>query len=142
MTPTHIILHHSLTKDSETVSWGAIKRYHMEEKDPPWRNIGYHFGIERVGNDYQVLVGRMMNESGAHCPERGMNRISLGICFIGDYDAEEPPHEMWLLGQELVRSLMDVFKIPKANILGHYELAPYKSCPGVRFDIERFKEEL
>ena len=140
MTPTHIILHHSLTKDSETVSWGAIKRYHTE--DLGWRDIGYHFGIERVGDDYQIFMGRMMNVPGAHCKERGMNRISLGVCFIGDYDLNEPPHEMWLLGQELIASLMFVFEIPKENIHGHYELAPYKSCPGVRFDIERFKEEL
>ena len=140
MKPSHIILHHSLTKDSETVSWGAMKRYHTEEL--LWRDIGYHFGLERVENDYQILVGRMMNEPGAHCKERGMNRISLGICFVGDYDAEEPPHEMWILGQRLVVSLMDVFKIPKENILGHYELAPYKSCPGVNFDVEEFRAGL
>ena len=142
MNPSHIILHHSLTKDSEAVSWGAIKRYHTEERDPPFLDIGYHFGIEAVGDGYQILLGRMMNVPGAHCKERGMNRISLGICFVGDYDYDEPPYDMWLLGQKLVESLMDVFKIPRENVLGHYELAPYKSCPGVRFDIERFRAQI
>ena len=140
MNPTHIILHHSLTKDSETVSWGAIKRYHTEEL--LWRDIGYHFGIEAVGNDYQIFMGRMMNEPGAHCKEMGMNRISLGICFVGNYDNENPPHDMWLTGLRLVASLMDVFKIPKKNIYGHNELATYKSCPGVGFDVDRFRSEI
>jgi len=139
MNPSHIIVHHSLTKDSESVSWGAIKRYHTEELG--WKDIGYHFGIEQVGNDVQIFTGRMMNEPGAHCKEKGMNRISLGICFVGDYDQNEPPKEMWNTGIRLVRSLVEIFEIQKGNIHGHYEFAPYKSCPGVRFDMDKFKEE-
>ena len=139
MEPTRIILHHSLTKDSETVSWGAIKRYHTEEL--LWRDIGYHFGIEQVGDDVQIFMGRMMNEPGAHCKEMGMNRISLGICFVGNYDNEDVPHEMWLKGIQLVKSLMYIFKIPEKNIHGHCEFATYKSCPGVRFDVDKFREE-
>lgn len=159
--PDKIILHHSLTKDGATVSWSAIRRYHKawayngnivtpeegrqllnrgQHVKRPWLDIGYHFGIELVGNDYEVLVGRMMTDSGAHT--RGKNQDSLGICFIGNYDLAPPPKEMWDLGIKLVRSLMAVFEISWKEVYGHREFAGYKSCPGEQFDIDKFRAEV
>ena len=140
MTPKFIILHHSLTKDSETVSWQAIRRYHVN--DLKWRDVGYHYGIELVNNRHEILVGRMMNDSGAHCREMGMNRHSIGICFVGNFDDGKPPQEMWLMGLQFVRSLMDIYGIPRQNIKGHRELCDYKSCPGYFFNLNKFRNQL
>ena len=147
--PEYIICHHSLTKDSITVSGQAIRKYHIEilELD----DIGYHFIIEFIGRNgrkakvlrqdhYEILTGRMLDKVGAHC--RGMNRKSIGICFVGNFDLYKPPHEMWMLGLKLVRSLMKVFNIPHKNVRGHHEFADYKTCPGLSFNMGKFRDQL
>lgn len=140
MRPTHIIIHCSDTRDSGTVSWSAIRKYHM--KTLGWDDIGYHFGIEKVGYRYEILVGRMMNEAGAHCRENAMNRRSLGICFIGKFDLEPPPLTMFFRGVRLVGSLQEVFGIDRQNVRGHNEFAPHKTCPGVAFHMSEFRSKL
>ena len=140
MNPKFIILHHSLTKDSETVSWQAIRRYHIDTMK--WNDIGYHYGIEIVNDQHEILVGRMPNQSGAHCKQMGMNRMSVGICFVGNFDDGKPLPEMWVMGLRFVRGLMDIYQIPRQNIKGHRELCDYKSCPGFYFDLNKFRSQL
>jgi hypothetical protein len=146
----YIIIHHSLTKDGDTVSWGAIRRYHMEERG--WDDIGYHFGIERINGRYEVLIGRMPNVVGAHCKELGMNSNAFGVCLVGNFD-EAPPHPDQLFATQLLCAfLCREYHIPPANILGHRDIGlligydwkagQYKSCPGKLFDIESFRIEV
>lgn len=163
MRPDAIVLHHSLTEDGKTLSWSAIRKYHMSWKcegriieaaqaqalmaqgapvQRPWKDIGYHFGIERVGDHYEILAGRMMDEIGAHCIQQEMNRHSLGICFVGNFDRETVPLAQLGLGLRLVRTLMGVFAIPTSRVYGHRELATYKSCPGRKFDLVQFRTDL
>jgi N-acetylmuramoyl-L-alanine amidase len=136
----YIILHHSLTTDGDTVSWNAIRRYHTLELQ--WDDIGYHYGIEFIDDRYEILAGRMLTDAGAHCRQQGMNRRSLGICFVGNFDLIRPLPVQWDMGLKLVRSLMTVFGVPREHVCGHREFAEEKSCPGVLFDIEQFRGEL
>lgn len=141
--PTKIILHHSATKDSGTVSWNAIRRYHISQCK--WEDIGYHFGIEFVEDkgdpkgSYEILVGRTLDKAGAHTT--GQNHDSIGICFIGNFDDQLVPLFQWNAGLRLVRWLMRQFSISRANIYGHRYFAP-KTCPGIGFDVELFKLQL
>lgn len=163
MKPEYIILHHSLTEDSRTVSWQAIRRYHKSwayrgkiiteawgrelveqgfSTKEPWRDIGYHYGIELINDAYEILLGRMPNDSGAHCIERAMNHRSLGVCFIGNFDEVEPPVAQYQQGLHLVRWLMQEFGIPLTNVVGHRYFAGYKTCPGKRFSVDEFRRLL
>jgi len=139
MIPKNVIIHHSLTKDGKTVSWNAIRKYHISLG---WKTIGYHYGIELVDDDYEILVGRMMNEFGAHCTQQNMNYQSLGICCIGNFDVDPVPPKQWQLCLALVRSLVDVLRLSVDNIYGHNQFANYKSCPGKNWSMDKFREEL
>lgn len=140
MTPDHIILHHSFTKDGEEVNYNAIKRYHKE--DLGWRDIGYHVIIEDQRGMVNALFGRMLNESGAHTKQRGMNYRSIGICMIGNFDKAAPRVEIWDLALRICRSFMEMYEITEERVQGHREYASYKSCPGNLFDLDRFRGQL
>lgn len=142
MKPTRIIIHHSLTKDSETVSWGAIRYYHVVTMG--WKDVGYHTGVELVKSGdheyYEAIMGRMWDESGAHT--RGQNDKSLGICFIGNYDIVSPPDDALKKGGQIISLWMRLYDIPLEEIYPHRHFASYKSCPGTKFDLQHLKEFL
>jgi len=138
MTPTHIILHHSLTKDGQVVNFNAIHRYHTYTLG--WADIGYHIIIENQRGMVNAILGRMLDEIGAHC--LGMNTKSIGICMVGNFDVDPPPGEIWNKCLRVCRSFMKIYNIPKENVQGHREYASYKSCPGDLFDLDKFRRNL
>lgn len=138
--PKRVIVHHSLTKDSGTVSWGAIRKYHTQVKK--WRGgIGYHVGVELVmsGGEtyYEILMGRMWNRTGAHV--RGHNRNSLGICFIGNYDKIAPKKEMLEAGARVIALWLKLYGLTVDDIYSHHNFNINKSCPGELFDMEQLR---
>jgi len=123
MKPVCIIVHCSATKDSGTVSWSAIRRYHTETLG--WRDIGYHVGIEKVTDaagrsTYETFLGRPLTMQGAHCAAQGMNSRSLGVCFVA--------------------ALCRVFNIPVDSIYGHRDFDKGKTCPGLEFDMKELRQ--
>ena len=140
MIPTHILIHHSLTADGQTVSWDAIRRYHVETNG--WKDIGYQVGIELIGDTYEALLGRMLNENGAHCKEGGMNFCSIGICCAGNFDIEIVPAAQMDKLVQVTRSFMEIFKIGNDLVKRHHDYAGYKSCPGTKFQWSEFKGRL
>jgi len=140
MIPEFIILHHSATPDGRTFSWGAIRDYHIRENH--WRDIGYHFGIELVGEHYEVLWGRMPYEPGAHCTANNMNSRSLGICCVGNFNDAPPPDPQWQLALTVVRHLASLYKIAADRVLGHRETGAPKDCPGLQFNMGLFRSPL
>lgn len=142
MKKSHIVIHHSLTKDSGTVSWNAIRRFHVQELG--WRDIGYHLGIEWVkdatgAGHYEALIGRDFLMDGAHCVQQSMNTVGLGVCVVGDFDAALPTTELLHFTARHVRALARLHGIePDARFIRrHSDFAP-KSCPGIQFPWRQF----
>lgn len=136
-----VMIHHSLTKDSETVSWRAIERYHRQVRG--WRDIGYHYGVEKTNDGWIAMVGRPEEDDAAACKEGFMNHMAVHICCVGNYDQIEPPEEMLqvLIGR-LVVPLLKRYHLTEKQVLFHREYAPYKSCPGTKWDLEKFREKV
>lgn len=137
-----VIVHHSLTKDSGSVSWGAIRKYHTQTLKQPYKEIGYHCGVELVKSGeefyFEALMGRMWDVAGAHC--RGYNTDSLGICFIGNYDKIPPSKEMLEAGAKVIALWLDLFSLSINDIYSHHNFDSHKSCPGKLFNMETLKE--
>lgn len=136
--PTRVILHCSATKDGLVVDWSAIRRFHVDQRG--WKDIGYHFGIERIGDAYEVLMGRSLDEPGAHCQYQ--NYDSIGVCFVGEFDEHGPSREQWEKGLQLVTWLCRRHLIPPERVFGHNQFDRAKSCPGRAFELERFRVHL
>lgn len=132
-----IIIHHSLTKDGSTVSWGDIRRFHMTDPAYLFTDIGYHCGVELVESGghsfyYEALMGRMWDVPGAHT--KGQNHDSLGICFVGNYDVIAPSEDMLMAGAKVIALWRKLFNIPSDQIFGHKSFAD-KTCPGILFPL-------
>ena len=132
---THIMIHHSLTKDGQTVSWGAIRRYHVEHNG--WDAIGYHYGVELVGDQYEVLLGRSELDPAAACPQQQMNSKALHVCCVGNFDVAPPPRAMLeVMVRLVILPAMAEYGIPVERIIGHGDISPAKTCPGTQFNLE------
>lgn len=140
---SHIMIHHSLTADSGTVSWAAIEKFHREDPTHGWLDIGYHAGVEQVAPvslapfTYQALMGRALHMIAAACPQGNMNSLALHVCCVGNFDLA-PPSAALLdrLVQRVVRPWMIQYGISPERIIGHRDFNPAKSCPGRLFDLE------
>lgn len=151
MKPTHIVIHHSYS------NWGdakAIDQWHKEagfrRRDPKTNKI-YHIGYHKViCNGYPVYnswkkrayqekwdgkiqQGRPDYLPGAHTKQNGMNRKSLGICLIGNFDSSNPTGKQLEALIDACTRLCIRHGIKTSCIRFHSDFAHYKTCPGKFF---------
>lgn len=132
-----IMVHHSATKDGSTVSWPAIRRFHLERG---WSDIGYHAGIELVNDNLEALLGRPEHLAAAACKEDRMNARALHLCIVGNYDIVPPSDAVLEFAARIVvKPWMERYRLGPEAIIGHRDHAHYKSCPGTRFDLGRLR---
>jgi len=135
-----IVVHCSATKDSGTVSWDAIRKYHMREKR--WSDIGYHFGIEMIDSNIVILRGRHPATKGAHCRMGGYNSRSLGVCVVGKYEDEPPSKYLLNVTIDLLTKLCFLYGVVSSNVLAHSEIDDRKTCPGAAWSMELLRAKL
>lgn len=130
-----IVVHHSLTPDGHTLDWPGIRRYHVHNNR--WRDIGYHAGVERVGGQYEVLMGRPLYEKGAHAPPH--NHDSVGVCLVGNFTDEPPPDEQLQVAARYIASLCLLLDLRPDQIVRHCDVTPRRTCPGAAFPMAELR---
>lgn len=113
------------SKTSEKVA--EVRRWHVEDRG--WKDIGYHFLIDRDGT---VAEGRPLDQVGAHT--QGHNTGTVGISLFGGhgsaatdkFSAHYTPEQDKAL-RALIENISAAYKITKVS--GHNEYAA-KACPG------------
>jgi N-acetyl-anhydromuramyl-L-alanine amidase AmpD len=104
-----------------------VRRWHVE--DNGWKDIGYHFLIDRDGT---VAKGRPIEQVGAHT--MGRNTGSIGISLFGGHGSAANGKFEYSFTElqdaalhALIVRLMAIYKIAKVS--GHNQYAA-KACPG------------
>lgn len=131
---SYIIIHHTGAEEKDTAQ---VRRYHLSLG---WRDIGYHYVIERDG---KVVPGRSLELVGAHCKAAGMNQKGIGVALIGNMENHPPLPAQEKAAVELVQELMERFRVPLANVLGHKEVpGAATACPGRHFSMAALRSRL
>jgi len=124
----YIILHHSATdcelneKDTDGKQIGRAiceKAKKLLEDKYPFYKCDYHFLIGHTG---KVFNGQPIETPSWHCTNYEANLISIGICFLGNFEHIKMPMEQFNAGAKLIKNLMEQYDIPLKNILRHKDI--------------------
>jgi len=142
----YIVLHHSATdyqKDKDDIGGKLIGRTICDRAQKKWKKdypdykCDYHFIIGHTG---EVFKAQPIEQPSWHCTNYQANLVSVGICFLGNFENIEMPIEQFNAGVKLIKTLMSEYNVPLANILRHKDVvsdishtANSTECPGKNF---------
>ncbi|KAG7211020.1 hypothetical protein KM043_016382 [Ampulex compressa] len=124
----YVVIHHANSTACTTQAicqarMRSFQNYHIDTKK--WSDIGYNFVIGEDGNIYE---GRGWGKAGAH--STNYNSKSVGICFIGDFNARVPNAAAIGAARKLINWAMNNNKITSTyKLVGHRQTATTR-CPG------------
>jgi len=109
--------------------------------------LAYHFviGNGRGLGDGEVAVGKrwVKQLDGGHLAIEELNRNSLGICLIGNFEKDHPTTKQMVSLKALVAALMSRCNLSSAAVTTHRQIHPnHTECPGRNFPTKRFMQSL
>lgn len=124
-----IVIHHSATPG------GGAARFDREHREKGWDELGYDFVIGNGTDtaDGQIEVGPrwLKQKIGAHAktPDNWYNEHAVGICLVGNFNADRPTAAQLKSVAKLVAFMMKTYHIPASRVVGHGDTKP-TDCPG------------
>jgi len=145
----YIVIHHSGSEKGNAAIFDSYYRNQKGIKD----GLVYHFIIGNGTNstDGAVETGSRWQKqiAGQHCFNSKVNKDSIAICLIGDFEKSKPTSKQMssLLG--LVEKLQKEYRIPRDKVFLHKEAESYgakarsnTNCPGKKFPANVIKSSL
>ena len=133
----YIVVHNSGTRQGNARIFDIYHRNVRRMEN----GLAYHFviGNGTSSGDGEIEIGprwtRQIN--GGHVASDYLNNISLGICFVGDFNRDQPTTAQLGALEELIRYLRDRVGRCKGRVVivkAHREINPKPTdCPGDRF---------
>jgi len=136
----YIIIHNSATRQGNAK---AFDSYHRNVRKMQ-NGLAYHFviGNGSSSGDGEIEIGNrwVRQINGGHVASDYLNNISIGICFVGDFNRDLPTKAQAAALQELTMYLRQRCgkvqgKLP--IVRGHKQINPKPTdCPGDRFPLK------
>lgn len=133
----YIVIHNSGTRQGNA---RIFNNYHKNVRRME-NGLAYHFviGNGTSSGNGEIEVGSRWTRQiqGGHVASDYLNKISIGICFVGDFNRDKPTEAQLGALEELVRYLRNRVGRTKgrlAIVKAHREINPKPTdCPGDRF---------
>ena len=146
----YIILHHSATdyqQNTDDKTGKQIGKTICDRAQEKWKKeypdykCDYHFIIGHAGDTFgDTFKGQPVEQPSWHCTNYQANLVSIGICFLGNFENIQMPAEQFNAGIKLIKSLMKQYNVPLINVLRHRDVVSdithstnSTQCPGKNF---------
>ena len=126
-----VTIHHDgldspMTETSMDASAARIEWIRCGHRGRGFRDIGYHYVIDRDG---RVWEGRNLRWQGAHVSKH--NEQNIGILVMGNFDIQRPSQQQLDGMQKWVSTLLKRYRLEDGRVRTHGEWPGAKTaCPG------------
>lgn len=131
-----IVIHHSATPVDD-----AMNMHQVHKKRGMKNGLAYHFVISngsRKASDGEIYIGTRWKGQvdGGHMKQLSLNKTSIGICLIGNFELRPPTSKQLKTLEGLCKHLMKNCRISHSNVTTHKLLHPnHTKCPGKLFSL-------
>ena len=138
----YIVVHHTATASG---SVAGIDRAHR--KKGMENGMAYHFliGNGKGMRNGEIGIGSRWYRQlhGGHLKSESQNRISIGICLVGNFENTRPTRQQMTSLRALVNHLTRKCGIPKSRVMTHQEInVSPTACPGKNFSLQSATRDL
>ena len=115
---THCVIHHAAAN-------GSVESVHQYHLSKGWAGIAYHYYVRKDGT---VFRGRPEAWNGGHTTS--YNKVSIGVCFEGNFENENMKDIQLTAGQNLISDIKNRFP---GIVMERHSLLNATGCPGKNF---------